>query len=70
MIQRLYATGMSLEGTMPMITKHEVADRVRNAVDAMDDTIKDIRATIFALQSRGRASAPPLRARSSRSPMR
>ena len=61
-IQRLYATGMSLEGTMPMITRREVADRVRNAVDAMDDTIRDIRATIFALQSRGRASAPRLRA--------
>ena len=61
-IQRLYATGMSLEGTMPMITKREVSDRVRNAVDAMDDTIRDIRATIFALQSRSRASAPRLRA--------
>jgi signal transduction histidine kinase len=61
-IQRLYATGMSLEGTMTMITKHEVADRVRNAVDAMDDTIRDIRGTIFALQSRSKASAPRLRA--------
>jgi signal transduction histidine kinase len=61
-IQRLYATGMSLEGTMPMITRREVADRVRNAVDAMDDTIRDIRGTIFALQSRGRVSVPRLRA--------
>jgi signal transduction histidine kinase len=61
-IQRLYATGMSLEGTMPMITRREVADRVRNAVDAMDDTIRDIRGTIFALQSRGQASSPRLRA--------
>ena len=60
-IQRLYATGMSLEGMMPMITRREVGDRVRNAVDAMDDTIRDIRATIFALQSRGRANAPHLR---------
>ena len=51
-IQRLYATGMSLEGTMPMITRPEVASRITNAVDAMDLTIKDIRATIFALQSR------------------
>lgn len=60
-IQRLYATGMSLEGTMPMISRHEVSDRVRSAVDAMDDTIRDIRATIFALQSRGQAGAPRLR---------
>jgi signal transduction histidine kinase len=61
-IQRLYATGMSLEGTMPMATRREVADRIRSAVDAMDDTIKDIRATIFALQARGRADEPRLRA--------
>ena len=61
-IQRLYATGMSLEGTMPMIARPEVADRIRNAVDAMDDTIRDIRATIFALQSRGRVREPRLRA--------
>jgi signal transduction histidine kinase len=60
-IPRLYATGMSLEGTMPMITRPEVADRVRHAVDAMDDTIRDIRATIFALQSRSRAGALRLR---------
>ena len=61
-IQRLYATGMSLEGTMPMAVRREVADRIRSAVDAMDDTIKDIRATIFSLQARGRAEEPRLRA--------
>src|SRR6202522_1150126 len=58
-IQRLYATGMSLEGTMPMITTPEVKSRISNAVDAMDDTIKDIRATIFALQARHHADAQP-----------
>jgi signal transduction histidine kinase len=58
-IQRLYATGMSLEGTMPMITRPEVKSRISNAVDAMDDTIKDIRATIFALQARDHADAQP-----------
>jgi signal transduction histidine kinase len=61
-IQRLYATGMSLEGTMPMITRPEVASRITNAVDAMDETIKDIRATIFALQARDSAAGPDLRA--------
>ena len=60
-IQRLYATGMSLEGTMPMITRPEVASRITNAVDAMDETIKDIRATIFALQARGIDDRPDLR---------
>jgi signal transduction histidine kinase len=61
-IQRLYATGMSLQGTLPMATRPEVADRIKNAVDAMDDTILDIRATIFALQARGREAGPSLRA--------
>jgi GAF domain-containing protein len=60
-IQRLYATGMSLEGTMPMITKPEVASRITHAVDAMDETIKDIRATIFALQARDTPAGPHLR---------
>ncbi len=60
-IQRLYATGMSLEGTMPMITRPEVASRITNAVDAMDETIKDIRATIFALQARDTAGGRDLR---------
>ena len=60
-IQRLYATGMSLEGTMPMIGRPEVASRITNAVDAMDETIKDIRATIFKLQARGTNGQPDLR---------
>jgi signal transduction histidine kinase len=60
-IQRLYATGMSLEGTMPMISRPEVAGRVTAAVDAMDETIKDIRAVIFALQARDAPAAPDLR---------
>jgi signal transduction histidine kinase len=51
-IQRLYATGMSLQGTMPMISRPEVADRVTRAIDDMDQTIKEIRGAIFALQAR------------------
>ena len=47
---------------MPLVTRPEVGDRIRNAVDAMDDTIKDIRASIFALQARGTARQPALRA--------
>ena len=60
-IQRLYATGMSLEGTMPMITRPEVASRITNAVDAMDETIKEIRSTIFQLQARDALAGPDLR---------
>ncbi len=51
-IQRLYATGMSLQATTPMIHRPEVAARITQAVDAMDETIKEIRGAIFALQAR------------------
>jgi signal transduction histidine kinase len=60
-IQRLYATGMSLEGTMPMINRPEVASRITNAVDAMDETIKEIRTAIFELQTRATGNGPDLR---------
>jgi signal transduction histidine kinase len=61
-IQRLYATGMSLQGAMPMITRPEAADRVTKAVDDMDQTIKEIRGAIFALQARDTAAEPDPRA--------
>jgi signal transduction histidine kinase len=50
-IQRLYATGMSLQGTLPIMARPEAPARVVSAVEALDDAIKDIRATIFALQT-------------------
>ena len=53
-IQRLYATGMSLQGAMPLLTRPEAADRVSNAVDALDETIREIRSAIFSLQPRRR----------------
>jgi len=60
-IQRLYATGMSLQGALPMITRPEVAERVSRAVDALDDTIVEIRSAIFALQARHDVKGPGLR---------
>lgn len=62
-IQRLYATGMSLQGAMPLLTRPEAATRVSSAVDALDETIREIRSTIFSLQSRGDAKHHGLRAR-------
>jgi signal transduction histidine kinase len=62
-IQRLYATGMSLQGAVSMIATPEVADRVSVAVDALDETIREIRASIFALQTRHEAKPASLRAR-------
>ncbi len=60
-IQRLYATGMSLQGAMPLISRAEVADRIGSAVDALDDTIREIRSAIFSLQSAGDAKQVGLR---------
>jgi signal transduction histidine kinase len=62
-IQRLYATGMSLQGAVSLIATPDVADRVSRAVDALDETIHEIRSSIFALQSRPDVTLPRLRAR-------
>jgi signal transduction histidine kinase len=59
-IQRLFATGMSLEGSLRGMAP-EAATRVRRAVDDLDDTIKEIRSTIFALQSPAPLSGDGLR---------
>ena len=62
-IQRLYATGMSLQGAMPLIGRPEAADRVSRAVDAMDETIGEIRSAIFALQARHDLKQPAIHGR-------
>jgi signal transduction histidine kinase len=62
-IQRLYATGMSLQGAVPLIARPEVADRVSTAVDDLDETIREIRSAIFSLQSHGDMKRNGLRAK-------
>ena len=62
-IQRLFATGMSLQGATALIGDPDVAGRVEKAVDALDETIRDIRSAIFKLQSRGEATPARLRTR-------
>jgi signal transduction histidine kinase len=62
-IQRLFATGMSLQGTVALVGDSEVAHRVEKSIDALDETIRDIRSAIFSLQSRGDTEPPPLRSR-------
>ncbi len=49
-IQRLFATGMMLQGTTRISDVPDAAaERVSRAVDELDETIKEIRQTIFAL---------------------
>jgi signal transduction histidine kinase len=50
-IQRLFATGMQLEGAVRRIQDEDAARRVHRAVDDLDQTIREIRSTIYALQS-------------------
>ncbi|WP_325270205.1 GAF domain-containing sensor histidine kinase [Nocardioides sp.] len=58
-IQRLFATGLQLQGVRGQVVSPVVADRIDSTVAALDTTIRDIRSTIFALQQRG---TPSLRA--------
>jgi signal transduction histidine kinase len=61
-IQRLYATGMSLESLAVRMGESDNARRVSSAVDALDETIKEIRSAIFSLHSRPGADEAGLRA--------
>jgi signal transduction histidine kinase len=61
-IQRLYTTGMLLQGAMPLFSRPEAAERVGHAVDALDETIREIRSAIFSLQARGQDPQRGLRA--------
>jgi signal transduction histidine kinase len=48
-IQRIYAIGMSLQGASRLPEREQVVERVSRAVDELDDTITQIRSTIFEL---------------------
>jgi two-component system, NarL family, sensor histidine kinase DevS len=61
-IQRLFATGMSLQGATALIRDPDGEQRIHQAVDSLDETIRDIRSVIFELQSRSDAEPAGLRA--------
>ncbi|MFJ9012141.1 GAF domain-containing protein [Streptomyces canus] len=65
-IQRLFATGMTLQSAGRLIEHAEASDRVARAVDDLDETIKIIRSTIFGLRSRKGGAGTGLRARAVR----
>ena len=50
-IQRLFATGMQLQGALVPATRPDAAKRINAAVDDLDATIRDIRRSIFELRS-------------------
>jgi signal transduction histidine kinase len=50
-IQRVFAAGLSLQSALPHIKDAEAARRVRSAVEQLDETVRDIRTTIFDLHT-------------------
>ncbi|MFI9298955.1 GAF domain-containing protein [Kitasatospora aureofaciens] len=65
-IQRLFATGMTLQSAARFIEHPGASDRVLRAVGDLDETIKIIRSTIFGLRAREERSGQGLRARAVR----
>jgi signal transduction histidine kinase len=51
-IQRLFATGLALQGAARLAVRAEVSERIEAAIEDLDVTIRDIRATIFRLHRR------------------
>jgi len=60
-IQRLYATGMSLESVSARLGDADSRRRVSSAVDDLDETIKQIRSAIFGLHARPAADEAGMR---------
>ena len=51
-IQRLFATGMGLQGLVGRIEGADLRERLQQAVDELDETIREIRISIFDLEAR------------------
>jgi signal transduction histidine kinase len=56
-IQRLFAAGMSLQTALPLTARTEVATRIAQSIEDLDETIREIRYTIFALERPSRGGA-------------
>ncbi|TDQ52212.1 sensor histidine kinase [Actinorugispora endophytica] len=50
-IQRLFASAMTLMSTIRLIADPEAGERVQHTIDDLDGTIREIRSTVFALQT-------------------
>jgi len=62
-IQRLFATGMMLEGARRLVDDPSVEGRIDRAVQELDATILEVRSTIFALHESGLDEPTGLRGR-------
>lgn len=50
-IQRIFATGLALQGAARLVDRPEVAERIESAVDDLDLTVRHIRSAIFGLEA-------------------
>jgi signal transduction histidine kinase len=50
-IQRLFATGLSLQSTSRLVVRDDARERIGQAVDELDTIIRDIRRAIFELRA-------------------
>ncbi len=50
-IQRLFATGLALQGAARLAERPEVVARIQQAVDELDVTVREVRSSIFELHT-------------------
>ncbi|MFD6066932.1 sensor histidine kinase [Amycolatopsis lurida] len=62
-IQRMFATGMSLQSIVPRVPDVFARDRVTQAVEQLDRTVREIRTSIFDLHTSGSDASKSLRRR-------
>jgi signal transduction histidine kinase len=62
-IQRLFATGLSLQSTLARLTPGTVRERIVTAISCLDDTISQIRTSIFQLHQSPSTPTPGVRRR-------
>lgn len=59
-VQRLFATGLSMHGTARLVDRPEAQERLQQHIDDLDGTIREIRSAIFQLDT-ARTPGPSLR---------
>lgn len=62
-IQRLYSTGLTLQGTMHLVGAGLARGRLQEAVEQLDQTVREIRTSIFDLHTPPAAAPTSLRRR-------
>ncbi|SEH02446.1 Histidine kinase [Nonomuraea solani] len=60
-IQRLFASAMTLMSTVRLVEHPEAAKRLQHTIDELDETIRQVRSSIFALQGPLDGPAPGVR---------